>query len=101
MALTDALRNQSHPITVHLMARYDRRDAVTSRWHADVDGLAPVGEVLDSDLAAHVGNAFELCTVADLADMLPYPGFFNALDPDIAATFLQRAGFELAPGYEA
>src|ERR1035438_3313128 len=61
VALTDALRNGSHPITVHLMTCFGQRDALTARWHADVDALAPVGEVLDADLAAHLGDAFELC----------------------------------------
>jgi hypothetical protein len=43
MALTDALRNGSHPITVHLMTCFGHRDALTARWHADVAVSFPVG----------------------------------------------------------
>jgi hypothetical protein len=100
MALTDALRNGSHPITVHLMTCFGQRDALTARWHADVDALAPVGEVLDADLAAHLGDAFELCGLVDFAGIPPHAGFFNALDPGIAAGFLGRAGFEPAAAQE-
>lgn len=100
MALTDALRNGWHPITAHLMTCFGQRDALAARWHADIDALAPVGEVLDADLAAHLGDAFELCVLADLAGIPPHAGFFNALDPGIAAGFLGRAGFEPAAAQE-
>ena len=72
MALTDALRNGWHPITAHLMTCFGQRDELAAPWHADVDALAPVGEVLDADLAAHLGDAFELCVLADLAG-IPAP----------------------------
>jgi hypothetical protein len=48
--------------------------------------------VLDAELAAHLGNAFEMCAMADLANVPPYPGF-SALDLGITAGFLERAGF--------
>jgi hypothetical protein len=94
MGLTDALRNESHPVTVYLMTRFGRRDALSMRWHADLDGLTPAGEVLDADLAARLGDGFELCAVADLADVPPYLSLLEALDPGITEGFLKRAGFE-------
>lgn len=94
MGLTDVLRNESHPVTDYLVTRFNRRDTLSMRWHADLDGLTPAGDVLEADLAARLGDAFELCAVADLADTPPYLRFLETLDPDIADCFLKRAGFE-------
>jgi hypothetical protein len=72
MGLTNALRNKSHPITVYLMTRYGRRQALSTRWHAQLDVLAAVGPVLGTDLAGRLGDTFQLCAVVDLADAPPY-----------------------------
>lgn len=94
MGFTDALRNESHPVTAYLVTRFGRRDALSIRWRADLGGLTPAGDVLEADLAARLGDAFELCAVADLADVPPYLRFLEALDPGITEGFLKRAGFE-------
>jgi hypothetical protein len=83
------------------MSRFGRRDALADRWHAEIDHLAPLGDLLDAELAVHLGNAVEMAAMADLADVPPNPGFFSALDQDAAAGFPGGAGFDLIPGDRA